>query len=81
MVVVFLEVMIAEYEEQGFIEAGYDKIKVVHGQIPRAQDDVYIRKPFSDGGRVNQRIDLIGNAEDLHGRLAAVPDLIFPSSS
>jgi hypothetical protein len=56
---VFLEIMIAEYKEQGLVQGGNDVFQIVQGQIPGAEDHIYIGKSLFYGGGVYERIDLV----------------------
>ena len=59
--------MVAKDEKEGLVQGGYDKIKVIHGKIPGGKDDVHICVSLLYAVRIDQGIDLIRNAEYLHG--------------
>jgi hypothetical protein len=61
-----LHMVVPEHEQQGFVQTGDDKVQIVHGKIPGAEDQVYVLEAFLYGGGINQGINLIGNAEDFH---------------
>jgi hypothetical protein len=46
---VALEIMITEYEKKGLIQAGYDKIQIIHGKVPGAEDQIDAGKTFFNG--------------------------------
>jgi hypothetical protein len=56
---VFLDMMVPEDKEEGLIQAGYDKIKIIHGQIPRRKDQIDILEPLLDRVGIYQGIYLI----------------------
>jgi hypothetical protein len=63
------QVMIAKHKKEGFIKAGYDKIQILHGKIPGAEDYVHIGKPLLDITGINQGVYLIGYTKNLHGEI------------
>jgi len=44
--------VIAKNKAHGFVQGGIDKIKVIQGQIPRRQNQVYISVPLLDAAAV-----------------------------
>jgi hypothetical protein len=66
IIIHFFYMVISEYKKEGFIEAGNDKFQVIHGEVPGAEDNVNIFKPFFYGIGVYQGIDLIGYTEYFH---------------
>ena len=61
--------VVSEHEKQRLVQAGNDKIKVIQRKVPGREYQFHPGKTFPDGRRVNQRINLIGNAEDFQGDL------------
>jgi hypothetical protein len=40
------QIVIPVYEQEGPVQAGNDKVQIVHGKIPGAENQVYVLKPF-----------------------------------
>jgi hypothetical protein len=56
-----LQMVVPEHEEQRLVQAGNNKIQIVQGKIPRAENQIYPFKTFLYRGGVHQGINLIGN--------------------
>jgi hypothetical protein len=63
-----LRVMISKNKKQGFIEAADDKVQVIQGEIPGAQDKVHIPETILNRIGIHEGINLVGDAEYFHGR-------------
>jgi hypothetical protein len=61
-----LGMMVPKNEKQGLIQVGNDKIKVIQGEIPRAEDNIHVGKTVFYRIRVYQRVNLIGNTQNFH---------------
>ena len=62
-----VEVMVPEDEVRRLVERGDYKIDVVRGKIARTKHDVNVGKAFFSRAAVYKRVNLVGNAEYLHG--------------
>jgi hypothetical protein len=60
--------VVPEDEEQWFIQAGNDKIKVIEREVSGGKNQINIRKTLFYVGRVDLRVDLVGNAEYFQGQ-------------
>jgi hypothetical protein len=59
IVVVFLEIMIAENKKKRYVQSGDDIFKVVHREVSGGKHQAYVGKTLLDGRRIDKRIDLV----------------------
>jgi hypothetical protein len=67
------QVMVSKDKTEGNIQGRDDKTVVFKMEIPRRQNKLNIREAIFYTVGINQRVHMVGNAEDLHESFTALP--------